>query len=91
MRSKAGKLLYAVRDEKGEFVDIQTYQRAHADDMFSEQVGVGKESQKEGRCRQIGQEKSCQEARQEEIIETQEVANPTQRLRHPVAVPATEI
>ncbi|HZZ73616.1 MAG TPA: hypothetical protein VFE24_15290 [Pirellulales bacterium] len=33
MRSKSGKLLYAVRDAKGEFVDIQTYQRAHADDM----------------------------------------------------------
>jgi hypothetical protein len=33
MRSKAGKLLYAVRDEKGEFTDIQTYQRAHSADM----------------------------------------------------------
>jgi len=33
MRSSAGKKLYAVRDEKGRFKDIQTYQRAHAADM----------------------------------------------------------
>jgi hypothetical protein len=28
-RSVAGKKLYAVRDAKGRFVDIQTYERAH--------------------------------------------------------------
>jgi len=33
MRSKAGKKLYAVRDELGEFTDIQSYQRAQSDDM----------------------------------------------------------
>jgi len=33
MYSSAGKKLYAVRDEKGEFTDIQTYQRAHSADM----------------------------------------------------------
>ena len=32
-RSQTGKKLYAVRDEKGRFVDIQTYQRAHAADL----------------------------------------------------------
>jgi hypothetical protein len=32
-RSKAGKKLYAVRDAKGKFRDIQTYQRAQAADM----------------------------------------------------------
>ena len=32
-RSKAGKKLYAVRDAKGKFRDIQSYQRAHAADM----------------------------------------------------------
>ena len=32
-RSKSGKKLYAVRDSKGRFVDIQTYKRAHAADM----------------------------------------------------------
>lgn len=32
-RSKTGKKLYAVRDAKGKFRDIQTYQRAHAADL----------------------------------------------------------
>jgi uncharacterized protein YjhX (UPF0386 family) len=32
-RSAAGKKLYAVRDEKGRFVDIQTYKRAHGSDI----------------------------------------------------------
>ncbi|HEY4234436.1 MAG TPA: hypothetical protein VGM76_13470 [Lacipirellulaceae bacterium] len=32
MHSSAGKKLYAVRDAKGEFVDIQSYQRAQAED-----------------------------------------------------------
>jgi hypothetical protein len=33
MRSSAGKKLYAVRDENGEFTDIQTYQRAQSADI----------------------------------------------------------
>lgn len=32
-RSSTGTKLYAVRDSKGRFVDIQTYKRAHAADM----------------------------------------------------------
>ena len=32
-RSKSGKKLYAVRDKKGRFVDIQTYERAHRTDL----------------------------------------------------------
>jgi hypothetical protein len=32
-RSSKGTKLYAVRDSKGRFVDIQTYKRAHAADM----------------------------------------------------------
>jgi hypothetical protein len=32
-RSKSGKKLYAVRDKKGRFVDIQTYERAHRADL----------------------------------------------------------
>jgi hypothetical protein len=32
-RSSTGKKLYAVRDSKGRFKDIQTYQRAHAADL----------------------------------------------------------
>lgn len=32
-RSSTSKKLYAVRDEKGRFVDIQTYERAHRADL----------------------------------------------------------
>lgn len=32
-RSSKGTKLYAVRDSKGRFIDIQTYKRAHAADM----------------------------------------------------------
>jgi hypothetical protein len=32
-RSTAGKKLYAVRDARGRFKDIQTYERAHRDDL----------------------------------------------------------
>ena len=32
-RSVAGKKLYAVRDAKGRFLDIQTYERAHRQDI----------------------------------------------------------
>jgi uncharacterized protein YjhX (UPF0386 family) len=32
-RSKTGTKLYAVRDSKGRFVDIQTYKRAHGSDI----------------------------------------------------------
>lgn len=33
MRSSKGKKLYAVRDAKGRFKDIQSYKKAHAMDM----------------------------------------------------------
>lgn len=32
-RSVAGKKLYAMRDAKGRFVDIQTYERVHRQDL----------------------------------------------------------
>jgi hypothetical protein len=32
-RSVSGTKLYAVRDSKGRFKDIQTYKRAHAQDL----------------------------------------------------------
>jgi hypothetical protein len=32
-RSKKGTKLYAVRDKKGRFKDIQTYKRAHGQDV----------------------------------------------------------
>ncbi len=33
LRSSKGKKLYAVRDAKGHFKDIQSYKRAHAADL----------------------------------------------------------
>lgn len=33
MRSSKGKKLYAVRDAKGRFKDIQSYKKAHAADI----------------------------------------------------------
>ena len=33
MRSSSGKKLYAVRDAKGKFKDIQTFERAHRADL----------------------------------------------------------
>ncbi len=33
MRSSKGKKLYAVRDAKGRFKDIQSYKKSHAMDM----------------------------------------------------------
>lgn len=33
LRSKSGKKLYAVRNKQGQFKDIQTYQRAHGQDV----------------------------------------------------------
>jgi hypothetical protein len=32
-RSRTGKKLYAVRDAKGRFMDIQTYEQAHRMDL----------------------------------------------------------
>ncbi len=32
-RSTSGKKLYAVRDEQGRFLDIQTFERAHRADL----------------------------------------------------------
>jgi DNA-binding protein HU-beta len=32
-RSSSGKKLYAVRDAKGRFVDIQSYKKAHGSDI----------------------------------------------------------
>jgi hypothetical protein len=33
-RSTAGKKLYAVRDKEGQFKDIQTYKKAHGQDIM---------------------------------------------------------
>ena len=41
-RSSTGTKLYAVRDKKGRFVDIQTYKRAHSMDMKRKSKGENK-------------------------------------------------
>jgi hypothetical protein len=38
-RSAAGKKLYAVRDASGKFKDIQTYERAHRQDLKKRSSG----------------------------------------------------
>ncbi|HSD42386.1 MAG TPA: hypothetical protein VLD36_11005 [Burkholderiales bacterium] len=38
-RSVSGKKLYAVRDAKGRFKDIQTYERAHRADLAARTKG----------------------------------------------------
>ena len=38
-RSTAGKKLYAVRDQKGKFKDIQSYKRAHGQDIKQKAKG----------------------------------------------------
>jgi hypothetical protein len=49
-RSTAGKKLYAVRDARGRFKDIQTYERAHRADLArkskAEVAGSGKKTAK---------------------------------------------
>lgn len=42
-RSSSGKKLYAVRDAKGRFVDIQTYERAHRKDLKKKHTGNDRE------------------------------------------------
>jgi hypothetical protein len=43
-RSSKGKKLYAVRNAKGQFKDIQTYQRAHAADLRKKSKAEKKET-----------------------------------------------
>jgi hypothetical protein len=54
MRSKAGKKLYAVRDEKGAFTDIQSYERAHSQDLRKKsKVEVGKAAKKKATPKKV--------------------------------------
>ncbi len=41
-RSRSGKKLYAVRDASGRFKDIQTYERAHGQDLKRKSSTEGK-------------------------------------------------
>jgi hypothetical protein len=55
MRSSKGKKLYAVRDKKGRFKDIQTYKRAHSMDMKrkSKAEGAAKRKKKTARKKRL--------------------------------------
>ena len=50
-RSSAGKKLYAVRDASGKFKDIQTYERAHRQDLKTTSSGERSSAAKK-RCRE---------------------------------------
>ena len=45
-RSVAGTKLYAVRDSKGRFKDIQTFKRAHGADIRRKSKAEGKSKKK---------------------------------------------
>jgi uncharacterized protein YjhX (UPF0386 family) len=45
-RSSSGKKLYAVRDAKGRFKDIQTYERAHRADLAARTKGERRAAKK---------------------------------------------
>jgi hypothetical protein len=47
-RSKSGKKLYAVRDARGRFKDIQTYERAHRADLAHTAKGESAARKKRG-------------------------------------------
>jgi hypothetical protein len=48
-RSSAGKKLYAVRDASGKFKDIQTYERAHRQDLKTTSAGERSAAAKKSR------------------------------------------
>lgn len=50
-RSKTGKKLYAVRDARGRFKDIQTYERAHRADLAHTAKGEVAARKKRARSR----------------------------------------
>ena len=49
-RSTSGKKLYAVRDAKGRFKDIQTYERAHRGDLSTKSAAEKKTAAKKKRA-----------------------------------------
>jgi hypothetical protein len=56
-RSKAGKKLYAVRDSKGRFKDIQTYERAHRADLAQTSAAELKAKAKKKAARKTAKKK----------------------------------
>jgi len=49
LRSSKGKKLYAVRNKKGQFKDIQSYQRAHSMDMKRKAKGEKPKAKKKAK------------------------------------------
>jgi len=59
-RSSAGKKLYAVRDESGQFKDIQSYARAHRADMAQKsmaEIAAAKKAAKKKPARKVAKKK----------------------------------
>lgn len=56
-RSSAGKKLYAVRDAKGRFKDIQTYERAHRADLAARTKGEKTAARKRAAKKRAGAKK----------------------------------
>jgi DNA-binding protein HU-beta len=56
-RSRTGTKLYAVRDSKGRFKDIQTYKRAHGADL--RQTSKSEAAAKKKRASQKGTKKAA--------------------------------
>ncbi len=49
MRSSKGKKLYAVRDKKGKFKDIQSYKRAMGQDIKRKAKGEKRKKRRKGK------------------------------------------
>jgi len=60
-RSTAGKKLYAVRDNRGRFKDIQTYERSHRADLFRKSIADVEVAAKKAAAKEKGREKDQQE------------------------------
>ena len=58
-RSKAGKKLYAVRDSKGRFKDIQTYERAHRADLAQTSAAEVKAKAKKKTAKKAAKKKAA--------------------------------
>jgi len=56
-RSSAGNKLYAVRDAKGRFKDIQTYERAHRADLAARTKGERKAAKKRAAMKRAAKKK----------------------------------
>ena len=57
-RSRSGKKLYAVRDRRGRFKDIQTYERAHRADLArTSKAEAGRRGKK--KVKKVGKKKSA--------------------------------